>query len=215
MVFETDRFFLWFFFFLIVRALLPNCLSNCLSKHNVYHQCRLATALGTSQLLGDDKLKQYYKQTEAYKTTLHYMNTTLTGLFTLECVMKIFSFGFRVRRPLSTIFDFSRQNILRLSITLCLLPYFDQNIAIAFKLFCSQGFSTTKEETYFTIDSQGVLPRSAKSASSVSPGLLDDYHFKIACKEWWSKPSVATLFFLHATFSCARLCFPQVLLLLP
>ena len=40
---------------------------------------------------------QYYKQTEAYKVTLHYMNTTLTGLFTLECVMKIFSFGFRVR----------------------------------------------------------------------------------------------------------------------
>lgn len=33
------------------------------------------------------------------------MNTTLTGLFTLECIMKIFSFGFRVcgypqrRRP--------------------------------------------------------------------------------------------------------------------
>ncbi len=26
------------------------------------------------------------------------MNTTLTGFFTLECVMKIFSFGFRVRR---------------------------------------------------------------------------------------------------------------------
>ena len=41
---------------------------------------------------------QYYKQTEAYKVTLHYMNTTLTGLFTLECVMKIFSFGFRVCR---------------------------------------------------------------------------------------------------------------------
>ena len=43
-------------------------------------------------------LMQYYKQTEAYKVTLHYMNTTLTGLFTLECVMKIFSFGFRVCR---------------------------------------------------------------------------------------------------------------------
>jgi hypothetical protein len=26
------------------------------------------------------------------------MNTTLTGLFTLECIMKIFSFGFRVCR---------------------------------------------------------------------------------------------------------------------
>ena len=25
------------------------------------------------------------------------MNTTLTGLFTLECVLKIFAFGFRVR----------------------------------------------------------------------------------------------------------------------
>ena len=40
---------------------------------------------------------QYYKQTETYKITLHYLNTTLTGLFTLECVMKIFSFGFRVK----------------------------------------------------------------------------------------------------------------------
>ena len=27
------------------------------------------------------------------------MNTTLTGLFTLECIMKIFSFGFRVTMP--------------------------------------------------------------------------------------------------------------------
>ena len=26
------------------------------------------------------------------------MNTTLTGLFTLECVLKIFAFGFRVRK---------------------------------------------------------------------------------------------------------------------
>ena len=30
------------------------------------------------------------------------MNTTLTGLFTLECVMKIFSFGFRVRSHTTT-----------------------------------------------------------------------------------------------------------------
>ncbi len=40
---------------------------------------------------------QYYKQTPVYRLTLHYMNTTLTGLFTLECMMKIFAFGFRVR----------------------------------------------------------------------------------------------------------------------
>jgi hypothetical protein len=39
---------------------------------------------------------QYYKQTETYKAILHYMNTTLTGLFSLECLMKIFSFGVRV-----------------------------------------------------------------------------------------------------------------------
>lgn len=45
---------------------------------------------------------QYYKQTETYKVTLHYMNTTLTGLFTLECVMKIFSFGFRVSQSPSS-----------------------------------------------------------------------------------------------------------------
>ena len=41
-------------------------------------------------------LVQYYQQNDTYKALLHYMNTTLTGLFTLECIMKIFSFGFRV-----------------------------------------------------------------------------------------------------------------------
>merc|ERR1719439_513851 len=38
---------------------------------------------------------KYYHQTDTYKFVLHYMNTTLTGLFTLECGMKIFSYGFR------------------------------------------------------------------------------------------------------------------------
>ena len=42
---------------------------------------------------------QYYHQTDTYKFVLHYMNTTLTGLFTLECGMKIFSYGFRVGQP--------------------------------------------------------------------------------------------------------------------
>ena len=41
-------------------------------------------------------MRQYYQQNDTYKALLHYMNTTLTGLFTLECIMKIFSFGFRV-----------------------------------------------------------------------------------------------------------------------
>ena len=41
-------------------------------------------------------MAQYYQQNDTYKALLHYMNTTLTGLFTLECIMKIFSFGFRV-----------------------------------------------------------------------------------------------------------------------
>ena len=30
------------------------------------------------------------------------MNTTLTGLFTLECIMKIYSYGFRVGGRLAT-----------------------------------------------------------------------------------------------------------------
>ncbi|CAB4069401.1 CACNA1B [Lepeophtheirus salmonis] len=52
-------------------------------------------------------MMKYYKQTETYKVTLHYMNTTLTGFFTLECVLKIFSFGFRsyFKDPWNT-FDF-------------------------------------------------------------------------------------------------------------
>jgi len=40
-------------------------------------------------------MMKYYHQTDTYKSVLHYMNTTLTGLFTLECAMKIFSYGFR------------------------------------------------------------------------------------------------------------------------
>merc|ERR1719510_2271020 len=40
-------------------------------------------------------MMKYYQQNDTYKALLHYMNTTLTGLFTLECIMKIFSFGFR------------------------------------------------------------------------------------------------------------------------
>jgi len=49
--------------------------------------------------------------------TLHYMNTTLTGLFTLECVMKIFSFGFRVRRERQT--DRERVSSLATYVSIC------------------------------------------------------------------------------------------------
>lgn len=40
-------------------------------------------------------MMKYYHQTDTYKFVLHYCNTTLTGLFTLECAMKMFSYGFR------------------------------------------------------------------------------------------------------------------------
>ena len=36
------------------------------------------------------------EQSETYRQTLHYMNTMLTGLFTLECSMKMFAFGYKV-----------------------------------------------------------------------------------------------------------------------
>ena len=39
---------------------------------------------------------QHYKQPELYATILHYMNTTFTGLFSIECMMKIHAYGFRV-----------------------------------------------------------------------------------------------------------------------
>merc|ERR1719361_1226461 len=40
-------------------------------------------------------MMKFYKQAETYKDTLHYMNTMLTGLFTLECAMKMFAFGYK------------------------------------------------------------------------------------------------------------------------
>ncbi|KZS08154.1 putative Voltage-dependent calcium channel type D subunit alpha-1 [Daphnia magna] len=41
---------------------------------------------------------QYYKQSVLYKETLHYMNTAFTALFSIECMLKIISFGVRVSR---------------------------------------------------------------------------------------------------------------------
>ena len=49
-----------------------------------------------NNFLIDNFAVQYYHQTDTYKFVLHYCNTTLTGLFTLECAMKMFSYGFRV-----------------------------------------------------------------------------------------------------------------------
>ena len=39
---------------------------------------------------------QYYKQSILYKETLHYMNTAFTALFSIECMLKIISFGVKV-----------------------------------------------------------------------------------------------------------------------
>ena len=43
---------------------------------------------------------QYYKQSVLYKETLHYMNTAFTALFSIECMLKIISFGVRVSKPI-------------------------------------------------------------------------------------------------------------------
>ena len=39
---------------------------------------------------------QYYKQPELLADVLHYMNTTFTGLFSLECMMKLHAYGVKV-----------------------------------------------------------------------------------------------------------------------
>ena len=50
----------------------------------------------SSDLLCVCVVLQHYKQPELYATILHYMNTTFTGLFSIECMMKIHAYGFRV-----------------------------------------------------------------------------------------------------------------------
>ena len=40
---------------------------------------------------------QYYQQPIMMGVYLHYMNTVFTGCFTVECFMKLFAMGFRVR----------------------------------------------------------------------------------------------------------------------
>lgn len=42
---------------------------------------------------------QYHKQSDVYKNTLKYCNMCFTGMFTVECIMKIAAFGVRVRAP--------------------------------------------------------------------------------------------------------------------
>ncbi|XP_045030505.1 voltage-dependent calcium channel type A subunit alpha-1 isoform X7 [Daphnia magna] len=52
-------------------------------------------------------MMKYYKQSVLYKETLHYMNTAFTALFSIECMLKIISFGVRnfFKDPWNT-FDF-------------------------------------------------------------------------------------------------------------
>jgi hypothetical protein len=41
---------------------------------------------------------QFYGAPEPYLLSLHYMNTLFTGLFTLECFLKLHAYGSRVRQ---------------------------------------------------------------------------------------------------------------------
>ncbi|VVC29317.1 Voltage-dependent calcium channel, alpha-1 subunit,Voltage-dependent L-type calcium channel, IQ- [Cinara cedri] len=40
-------------------------------------------------------MMKFYQQKKYYKTALHYMNMAFTGMFTIECVLKILAFGIR------------------------------------------------------------------------------------------------------------------------
>ncbi|XP_073986797.1 calcium voltage-gated channel subunit cacophony isoform X7 [Rhodnius prolixus] len=42
-------------------------------------------------------MMKYHKQSAIYKKTLHYMNMGFTGMFTVECILKILAFGVRYR----------------------------------------------------------------------------------------------------------------------
>ncbi|OXU26617.1 hypothetical protein TSAR_015744 [Trichomalopsis sarcophagae] len=52
-------------------------------------------------------MMKYHKQSDVYKNTLKYMNMCFTGMFTVECIMKIAAFGVRnfFKDPWNT-FDF-------------------------------------------------------------------------------------------------------------
>lgn len=54
---------------------------------------------------------QYYKQSVMYKETLHYMNTAFTALFSIECMLKIISFGVRVSWPSALLTRSIKQHI--------------------------------------------------------------------------------------------------------
>lgn len=45
---------------------------------------------------------QFHRQSDAYKNTLKYMNMCFTGMFTVECILKIAAFGVRVSSTIST-----------------------------------------------------------------------------------------------------------------
>ena len=95
----------WHYIFTIIPLVSESQCSN-VENATIFSKCKLKQHVVTWLKQGFSLIMmknnffpiQYYKQTEAYKVTLHYLNTTLTGLFTLECVMKIFSFGFRVNK---------------------------------------------------------------------------------------------------------------------
>ena len=45
---------------------------------------------------------QFHRQSDAYKNALKYMNMCFTGMFTVECILKIAAFGVRVSSTIPT-----------------------------------------------------------------------------------------------------------------
>lgn len=62
---------------------------------------------------------QFYKQSEIFKSTLHYMNAAFTALFTLECSLKLAAYGVRVRHSWKKVYSTLSTLSVRFSCSLC------------------------------------------------------------------------------------------------
>ena len=55
---------------------------------------------------------QFHRQSDSYKNTLKYMNMCFTGMFTVECILKIAAFGVKVGSYRQTSLSHRTQYIL-------------------------------------------------------------------------------------------------------
>ncbi|KAG5324513.1 CAC1A protein, partial [Acromyrmex heyeri] len=96
-------------------------------------------------------MMKFYRQSESYENMLKYMNIFFTGMFTIECVLKIAAFGVKYHKTSVILLDFL--TIVNLVVTLLFLIDFGVEINIQLGddkiILLINSFDCFREQNFF------------------------------------------------------------------